>query len=335
MYKNGLIAAASVVALAALPAFAADTVWKVQIWGPKRASTELFEKYAKDVAARTNGQMKMEIAYGKGTPTESADLLKSGAVDGAYFCAQYYADKMPLTTVIDLPMFAPANLKVMARVELALADQPAIDAELAKWNAKLLLPTPMPQYQLMGMRRVGSMDDLKGARVRISGEMGKILGEYGALPSVIASTESAAALKAGKLDLVALPYSYSFATFKIDDASKYVTDKISLGAPLCFIGANRRSWEALPAATRKAMTDARDQLLTHYEDAYTSEDAANIANFKSKGIEFVDFKAVDRARLVARAIKVWQAWVDEREKQGLPGREVFEFTQQKIRESSK
>jgi hypothetical protein len=31
-------------------------------------------------------------------------------------------------------------------------------------------------------------------------------------------------------------------------------------------------------------------------------------------------------------IKVWQAWVVEREKQGLKGGEVFEFTQAKIRE---
>jgi hypothetical protein len=48
----------------------------------------------------------------------------------------------------------------------------------------------------------------------------------------------------------------------------------------------------------------------------------------------VSFNATDRARLVARSIKVWQAWVAEREKQGLRGREVFEFTQAKIREFS-
>jgi len=334
MLRIGLAIAAGVAALVALPA-GAQTVWKVQIWGPKRASTDLFEKYAKEVAQRTGGQMKLEIAYGKGAPTESADLLKSGTVDGAYFCAQYYADKMPLTTVIDLPMFAPPDLKAVAKVELALADQPAIDAELAKWNTKMLLPTPMPQYQLMGTRRVASIEDLQGARVRISGEMGKILAEYGAQPSVIASTESAAALRSGKLDLVALPYSYSFATFKIDDASKYVTDQVSLGAPLCYVGVSRKSWDALPAATRKAMSEAREQLLGHYQDAYSAEDAANVASFKAKGLEFVAFKPVDRARLVARAIKVWQAWVDAREKQGLPGREVFEFTQQRIREASR
>ena len=46
----------------------------------------------------------------------------------------------------------------------------------------------------------------------------------------------------------------------------------------------------------------------------------------------MSFHPTDRARLVARSIKVWQSWVQEREKQGLKGREVFEFTQAKIRE---
>ena len=60
-----------------------------------------------------------------------------------------------------------------------------------------------------------------------------------------------------------------------------------------------------------------------------------MAAFKAKGVELVKFNPVDRARLVARAIKAWDAWIDEREKEGLKGREVFEFTQKKIREFSK
>ena len=62
------------------------------------------------------------------------------------------------------------------------------------------------------------------------------------------------------------------------------------------------------------------------------DDAAHIARFKSKGLEFVRFDAADRTRLVAKSIKVWNAWIEEREKEGLPGREVFIFAQQKIRE---
>jgi len=47
------------------------------------------------------------------------------------------------------------------------------------------------------------------------------------------------------------------------------------------------------------------------------------------------FNPADRARLVARAIRVWQGWVEDREKQGLKGKEVFECTQAAIREAGR
>jgi len=330
--KRGVIVAASLLAaLLAMPA-AAETTWKIQIWGPKRASTEPFEWYAKEVTAKTGGQIKFDIVYDKGKVTDSAEMLKAGAADGAFVCAQYFAKEMPLVSVLDLPLFSPENVSVQGRVELALADHPAIDAELRKWNIKMLLPAPLPQYQIMGMRRLAKVDDFQGAKVRISAEMGRVLAEYGATSSTIASTDAAAALKEGKLDMVALPYPYAFATYKVDDVAKYVTDKISLGAGVCYMGANQKSWDALPAGVKKVMLDLRAPAVARYEQTYAADDAARIAGFKAKGLEFVSFSPADRTRLVAKAIKIWNAWVDEREKQGMPGREVFEFTQAKIRE---
>jgi len=333
--KCGVMVAAAAAASALGAPATAETTWRASLWSPPRAATQPFEWYAKEVAAKTGGQLKIEFAYSKGKAPEAAAVLKSGAAEMAYFCAQYFPDTMPLATVLDLPMFAPEKISVMGRVELALADHPAIQAELKQWNTKMLIPLPLPQYQLMGTRRVAKLDDFKGAKLRISGEMGKVLQEYGALISVIPSNESNAALKAGTLDVVALPYPSSFASFKIDDASKYVTEKISLGAPLCYLGASQKAWDALPAGVQKLMLSLRQPAVAQYEEIYAREDAPNIAAFKAKGLQFADFSPVDRARLLARAIKVWQAWVEEREKQGLKGKEVFEFTQAKIREFSR
>lgn len=333
--KLMVIAAAAATAALAAPATAAEIAWKAHIWGVKRASSLPLEWYAKEVAAKTDGQMKLELMFDKGSPTGSVDLIKSGAAEAVYFCAQYFPDKMPLSTVLDLPMFAPENLATMGKVSLALGEHPAIQAELRHWNTKMLLPVPLPQYQLMGTRKVTRIEDFKGAKVRISGAMGKILEEYGATVSVVPSVESAAALKAGTLDLVALPYPYAFAAFKVHETSKYVTEKVSLGSPLCYLGVNQKAWDALPAATQKVMLGLRQQTVARYEEAYAPDDAANLAAFKEKGLEFVAFSAVDRARLVARSIKSWQGWVEEREKQGLKGKEVFEFAQAKIREFSR
>jgi TRAP-type C4-dicarboxylate transport system substrate-binding protein len=329
-----VIAAAAATSALGTPA-SAETMWRASLWSPARAVTKPFEWYAKEVAAKTNGQMKIEFAYAKGKAGDAADMVKSGSAEMAYFCAQYFPEAMPLATVLDLPMFAPEKISVMGQVELALGDHPAIQAELRRSNAKMIIPLPLPQYQLMGTRRVAKLEDFKGAKLRISGEMGKVLQEYGAQISVVPSNESTAALKAGTLDLVALPYTSSFASFRIHDAAKFVTEKISLGAPLCYLGASAKAWDALPASTQKVMLSLRQPAVAQYEEIYAAEDAPNIAAFKEKGLQFVDFSPVDRARLLAKAIKVWQIWVDEREKQGLKGREVFEFAQSKIREFSR
>jgi TRAP-type C4-dicarboxylate transport system substrate-binding protein len=331
--KRTLAAAVCAVTLATLgPATAAATTWNVSVWGPRRSLAFPFEWYAKEVAARTGGQLKMEFTYDRDKTTDSPDLLKSGARDGAYFCSSYLSDKLPLLTVLDLPMLAPRSISALGRVELALADQPAIQAELKKWNAKMLIPTPMQQYQLMGTRRIAKMDDFRGAKVRVFPEMGKVLEEYGASVYKMSPFDTFAAMKSGQVDVVALPYPYSFATYKIDDAAKYVTDNISLGVLFCYLAANQKSWDALPAKTQQIMLDLRQPAVAQYDGIFASEDARTIAAFKQKGLEYTSFNPTDRARLLARVIKVWQAWVVERNNQGLKGAEVLEFTQAKIRE---
>jgi hypothetical protein len=80
------------------------------------------------------------------------------------------------------------------------------------------------------------------------------------------------------------------------------------------------------------MLELREPAVARYEQAYAVDDAAQITKFKSNGLQFVAFSPADRTRLVAKSIKVWNAWIEEREKEGLPGREVFIFTQEKIRE---
>ena len=331
-FKWAAIGAAMLLSAAAAFPAAAATTWKVEIWGSKRASIVPFEWYAQQVAAQTGGQMKFDISYDKGKVTDAVSLLQSGGADGTFVCTQFFVEKMRLLSLLDLPMISPESMGVLGRVELALADHPAVEAELKKSNVKLLLPTVLPQYQFMGTRRLATIEDFQGAKVRISPEMGRVLGAYGAQVIKTSTAEAAGALKEGKLDLVALPYPYAFVTNKVDDVSKYVTDSISLGAPLCYIGVSQKSWDALPANVKKVMLELRQPAVARYEQTYAADDAAQIANFKAKGLVFVPFNPADRTRLVAKSIKIWNDWIEEREKEGLPGREVFIFTQDKIRE---
>jgi TRAP-type C4-dicarboxylate transport system substrate-binding protein len=325
------------VALAAIAwssAGAQTTAWKVSIAGQPKTANQAIEWYAKEVTARTGGQLKLDLAYNDTKPAEAADLIKSGARHAAYICAAYFTDKMPLTTVLDLPLLPPDNMAALGQVELALGDHPAIRAELARSNIRMLLPVPRGQLQLIGTRRISKVEDLKGARVRITPESGKILEEYGATSKMMSGAQGAAALKTGELDTVSFSDAGGFAGLNVEQTAKYLTDNISLGTQLCFIGVSVKAWDALPAKTQKIVLDLRQPALAQMEKLHAQETEVQYAIFKKAGIEFVQLGSTDRARLVARAVKVWNAWVEEREKQGLKGRDVFEFTQKKIREAS-
>jgi TRAP-type C4-dicarboxylate transport system substrate-binding protein len=332
--RSGGVAAAVAMALAALtPQSLGAATWKASIWGPSRSSTLPFESYAKEVAAKTGGQVKIEFTYDRNKPTDAADLLKSGARDAAYICSSHVGEKMPLMTVLDLPMFTPDSIPALAKVELALADHPVIQSELKTWNARMMIPVPLPQYQLMSTRPIAKVADFKGAKVSVPPEMGKMLEEYGASTQPMSGPETLSALKSGAIDIVALPYPFGFAELKIHEGAKYVTEKISLGTHLCYFAVSQKSFEALPAKVQETMLSLRQPAVAQYETIYAREGAGNIEAFKQKGLQFVTFSPADRARLVAKAIKQWQGWVEDREKQGLQGKEVFEFAQSKIRES--
>ena len=166
-------------ALFASPAPGAAT-WRAAISGQQRAGTLPFEWYAKEVAAKTGGELKIVFTYGQIKSPEGFDALKSGGAEAASFCSSSYPGKVSLPTVLELPMFAPENITALGRVQMALGSQPAMQAELKSWNVKMLVPAPLPQFQLMGTRRIAKVEDFQGVKVRASPEMGKILQEYGA-----------------------------------------------------------------------------------------------------------------------------------------------------------
>lgn len=334
--RCGVVAAAAAAALCLLaparPAVA-ETVWKVALFGPPRAVTKPLEWYAQEVGKRTNGQLKIELVYGEALAKakEMPEGIKAGAFEMAFLCASYYPGKFPHLTVLDLPMLTPDDIAAQSRLYLAMAEQPAVVEELRRWNTMLFLPIPLPQYQVMGKKRITQATDFKGLRVRVSGEMAKVLEDYGAVKSLVPAPETFTALERGVIDAVTMASTYMFVSYRIYEISKFFTDKISLGTQPCFYGLNIAAWDKLPPATKQTLIELREGLTRRYVDAYRAADEKNYAEFRQRGIEIINFPVAERAKLRAGAAKHWKAWVADAEKRGLKGTEVFEFVQARLK----
>lgn len=329
-----LVRAAALLAAAALcHAAAAQTVsWKAGLFGPPRSPTKPAEWWAQQLAARTGGQVKVEMVYGEALAkaTEIPDALRAGAFEVGMFCASYYPGKFPLFTVLDLPFLAPDDMQALARAQLALAAHPSVAAELKRWNTKLLLPMPLPQYQIMSQKRIAKVEDFKGLRVRVSGEMARALEDFGAVKSLVPAPEVYTSLERGVVDAVTFPSTYAFFSYRVHEISKFLVDKISLGAQPCFYGVNLAAWQRLSPQQQSLMLELAQATIPRFAEVYAGDDAKNFEAFRQKGVEILNFPASERAKLVANAEKHWAAWAETMDKRGLPGKAVLDLAKKQF-----
>jgi len=307
--------------------------WNFSLWGGKRAWSAPLHDWVADMEKKTNGRWKIKLHYGGvlAPPKENYDGIRSGMFEAAGICAAYTPGKNPLHTVSELPFIAPNENKDIIQMMVELWKHPALKKELLKWNAVPLLPSALCQYHLMGNKPVRTVEDLDGKRIRIGGEIAKVLKVFGAVPTLVPAPEVYEAVSRGTLDLVGFPWTYGYGSFKTYEVSKYVSLPMSLGTMSCFYIANKDAWDALPEEFKKYNMEWYNRSPQIWHDEFKKADDKWIPEFK-KRLEFIDFPKSERDKIVAKAEAVYERWVKRMEKQGLPGRDVLNYYLKKRKE---
>ena len=156
----------------------AATEWNVSLWGKQRAFTENVEKLAALVSSKTNGEFKLNISYGGLSKSkENLDGISFGAFEMAQFCSFYHSDKNPTITVTELPFAKDVSLARSAEIYTKVYQNPIVIKDLARWNATILMPTPMPQYNIVSKSEpMTELSEFSGLRVRGPGGIMGVLG---------------------------------------------------------------------------------------------------------------------------------------------------------------
>jgi TRAP-type C4-dicarboxylate transport system substrate-binding protein len=300
------------------PTFADKVIWQYNIFGPKRAVTAGMEAVRDYLQKASNGNLEIKISYGAalGPPKQIPEAIKSGGYDGGQMCAGYYPNKFPLLTVMELPFLTPAKTADHAKVYEAVMHHPLIVKEMAeRWGIKYIAPVFLPPYEFMGNKRIKSVADMKGVKMRISGLNAKALQVFGAVPTIVTAPEGYTALERGTIDSFGFPYSYAFGAYKLYEVSKYVTEGLAMGGFMCFQGVSLKAWNKLPADLRAKLPEALKAGDAALMAAYKKADDKWIPIFKKK-LEVDPFPAAERAKLAAGAGKIWEAWAKDHGKDG-------------------
>ena len=316
--------------LAAIPVNAAEKVtWNWALYGPPRAVTVSMEHLAKMAKEKSDGNFTINIKYNEqlGDAKDMLDGLKVDAFQGAMTAYSYAPAKTPIQGVLDMPFLPVPDLVTQEKMQDAFQKwKPAAD-ELARWNAMHFMTILLPQYEFMGTGKPPhNLEDWKGMRVRALGGLGDAMKLLGAVPTSVSAPEVYTGLERGTFQAASFPFAYSFTAYKLHEVSKWHTLGMQFGIVHNSLNLSLTAWKALPAEYKKILEDAKPEAYRLQREAYDEADKKAFPLFEKRKLEVIKVTPEMRDKLIATAGRpVWDQWVADAEKQGLPGKEALEL----------
>lgn len=327
--KHTILKTATIAAITmAFGTQAMATEWNVSVWGKRRAFTEHVERLAELVSEKTNGEFTMNISYGGLSKNkENLDGISIGAFEMAQFCAGYHADKNPSITVLELPFLGVQDLRQEIKASLAVYNHPAVIADLARWNATLLMPSPLPQYNIVGKGDAPrTLADFEGMTVRATGGVGRAMGAVGAVPTSMSATEVRQAMDSGVVKTVAFaPHAHmSYGT--IENATWWTTN-LNPGTVNCPVVVNTDALNDLSDSEREALLGSVEEVLDYYVEFYDNQTmSAWGPALDERGIERITYSDEELAAFrEAVAGPAAAAWIEDMNGRGIPGQELYDL----------
>ena len=311
------------------------TEWNVSVWGKRRAFTEHIEKLAELVAEKTNGEFTMNVSYGGLSKNrENLDGISIGAFEMAQFCAGYHRDKNRTITVLELPFLGVSNLDEEVAVSHAVYAHPAVQDEMAQWNAKLLMTSPMPQYNLVGTGEPrDELSEFEGMRVRATGGLGEAFKAVGGVPTSVTATEAYQAMESGVVDTVAFAQ-HAHLSFGTINHADWWTENLNPGTVNCPVVVNIDAYEDLSDEHRAALDSSVSEAIDHYLANYGALLERWDSVLEEKGVAKVEISEDQIAAFRATAADpIRDKWIADMEAQGLPGQELYDLVTATLKEA--
>lgn len=312
-------------------------VWDVSLWGSRRAFTEHLERLAELVDEKTEGEFTLNLTYGGLAPAvENLDGIKAGTFEMAQFCAGYHPEKNPTINVLELPFLGVTSIDQEIAVSEAVYEHPATIADMARWNATILMPSPQPQANIIG---VGfpptSLASFNNMQIRASGGVGHAVEALGATAVNLPAPQVAGAMADGTISAAAFaPHAHmAFGTL---DVSNWWTTNLNPGTTNCPVVINTSALERLSPENRIALLSSVDEALEHYVDNYNGAtmDAWGPALLERQIVEITindEIKSAIRNEVAAPAAA---EWIAVNTAAGLPAQEIYDLVQDVIAQTN-
>lgn len=282
--------------------------------------------WMEEVTKRTNGRVTFEYfpAQQLGKAPDLLNLTQSGVADIGYVGMSYVSDKMPLSSVAQLPgSFTTACEGTMAYWKVAKGET-MTKHEFGANKVKPLFALVLEPYQIYtANKEVRTPDDVKGLKLRSTGGAMDIFArKVGAIPVRMAAPEVRESLSRGTLDGLIFP-NESVLSYDLQSFVKFGTKGGNFGSFVASYVVSDAVWKKIPQDVQKIMLEAGETATANI----CKEVDANVEKAQQQlataGVKYHSLTPAERKPFENVSAEVAQEWADGLDKRNKPGSQVL------------
>lgn len=327
--------------LLAISAQAQEVVLKLHHIWPTVAMghTRVAVPWCEDIAKESNNRMRCQLLpamSGGGTPGQLVDRVKDGVDD----------------LVMTLPGYTPGRFPIMEALELPFMTNTAEVASAAAWDyyskyatkeftGTKILATWVHDEGFISTsgKPVRNLDDFKGLKIRAASRQStKLLAKLGATPVGMPIPGVADAMTKGTIDGFLTAWEI-IPSFKLQEVSKFHTE-IEPSRPSMFTAGfvfamNQAKYDSLPADLKRIIDKHSGAALSRTIGRYWDEaTAVGRKAAQDRGNSFIKVSAAETDRWMQVSAPLYDEWVSDMDKKGLPGKQMLQDAQDLIKKYS-
>ncbi len=252
--------------------------------------------WAKEIETRTNGRVKISVFPG-GTLTKAPqvyDGVVNGISDIGMSCFAYTRGRFPLLEGLDLPLGYPDG-KTATKIATQMVQ---------KYNPEEIQQTKVMYIHAHGpgilasKKKVSTIDDIKGMKIRGTGLSSKIIQSLGGNPIGMSQPETYEALQKGVVDATFCPIE-TLKGWKQGEVINYVVDTSVIGyTTSMFVVMNKDKWEKLPKNIQEIFNKVNEEWVVKHGEAWDLAD--------EEGKKFVQELEVETIKLNPAEYPQWE-----------------------------
>jgi len=283
------------------------------------------ERWKTEVEKRTAGKVKVDT-YPGGTLLHAKNMfdgVAAGTADIGNTCTSYFPGAFPVVEAVDLPLGWPsATVASVSLWELVEKYKPK---ELEKW--KVLTMFTCPPANIMSMKPVRSLADIKGYELRASGTGAKIIELLGGAPVAMPQSDVPEALQKGviKGNVSSLEV---MKDFKYAESCRHVTGNVNLFVVSFAVVMNQARWNALPDDVKKVMDGLRKEQAIwtgQYVDNHVKEAMKwSMETYKDPKVQVYELTKDELSKWYALLKPMADKYIKDVEVKGLPAKAILD-----------